>query len=213
MNKFLVSCVLVGFLSALQSQEIRSKADGNCEECKDNEFAVSAVVEIGPGDYVYENDPSCGNDLNTGLQELIRLYANSQIPGISSYAGPILDGISTALGDTIKTNIHGSLGQWLSPLTNPHANCRIVAVIIPKGSQYKGYRLEMCSSEHNFDHWNKYGVGADCGWCKFATEPIVEWTPNGGIVYTTFKNWSHDRTRRAKITAYFLPPENWQPPR
>jgi hypothetical protein len=195
----------------LLSQSIRSSKDENCPECKKNEYAAIAEYFVGPGDYVYVPDPPCAGSHKNVLSILIRSYADLKIPGISSYAGPILDKFSSKMGEAINTKIRSSFGKFSSYLTNPRANCRIIAVAIPSGSKYTGYRLY--SLARNGSGWGNVKVGQDCEWSKFETEPRIEWTGNGGIVWTIYKNWSHNLTRGVRIEAFFIPPKDWAPPR
>ncbi len=220
MRKLIFLLIFIVSISSLlfsQTKSVRSYKSGDCPECKKNEYVAMAEFSVGPGDYVHVPDPPCAGSHKSVLSVLIHSYANSKIPGISSYAGPILSNISSELGKTINTNIKGSFGKFSSDLTNPRANCRIIAVAIPKGSKYKrcmlySYSLARKGSKKKLE-WRNVKVGQDCEWSKFETEPRIEWTGNGGIVWTIYKNWSHNLTRGVRIEAFFIPPKDWAPPR
>jgi hypothetical protein len=193
----------------------QATAAGQCEWCQANEASATVTYVVGPGDYVYQNDPGCDSDTNTAINQLVQAYANSQVPGISLFAGPFLTDGSSQLGNAIKQNVGGSLGDWLQVFTGQRtANCAVMAVAMPAGSQYTAYRYEAREAGGG---WQKCPTGtADCpiGWSACREPPNVRWTNNGGIAVTTFKNWSGDRTREARFTVYFVPPTNtWAPPR
>lgn len=194
-----------------ESSQIRSRDFGNCPECKEDEFAASVSLPVSPGSYVYQDDPSCGNDTDSLLNKVIQTYANLEIPDLERYVGPILKNTPTQLGSTLWNSLHGSLGEMLSPLTDPRSNCRLLIIAIPEQASYNNYILEMRTPEKDGDRWNQVEAGQDCGGCRFSSEPILKWTRNGGLVYVAFKNWSHNLTREARITVYFTPPPNWAP--
>ena len=193
----------------------QATAIGQCDGCSPQEAAASVEFEVGPGDYVYENDPGCDQDTNTAIQQLANAYANSQVPGISLFAGPILNNIGSELGNAIKRSVGGSLGEWAQWFTGQRtANCAVMALAMPKGSRYTGYRYE--AREAN-GAWQKCPTGQiDCpiGWSAFRAAPAITWTGNGGVATSTFKNWSGDRTRFARFSVFFVPPDNsWARPR
>jgi hypothetical protein len=193
----------------------QATAAGQCDSCQANEASATIAYIVGPGDYVYENDPGCDSDTNTAINKLVQAYANSQVPGISLFAGPFLSDVSSQLGNAIKQNVGGSLGDWLQVFTGQRtANCAVMAVAMPAGSKYTGYRYE---ARETGGGWQKCPTGnTDCpiGWSAYRESPTIRWTDNGGLAVTTFKNWSGDRTREARFTVYFVPPTNtWAPPR
>ena len=112
----------------------QATAAGQCGSCQANEASASVTYVVGPGDYVYENDPGCGSDTNTAINQLVQAYANSQVPGIKLFAGPFLTNVSSELANAIKQNVGGSLGNWLQVFTGQRtANCAVMAVAIPAG--------------------------------------------------------------------------------
>jgi hypothetical protein len=40
---------------------------GQCDGCTQQEAAASVEFEVGPGDYVYENDPGCDGDTGAAI--------------------------------------------------------------------------------------------------------------------------------------------------
>jgi len=180
----------------------------SCPSCQPGEYAAIQTQTVGHGDYVYETDPSCNGNMNDQMARLGAAYAASQ--GADDYAGPIYGAIATGAGKLIRDNIYGSVGQFLSQWTNPTANCQIVAVAIPRKARYTGYRVE--AKESGEGGWHKCDVNGGCleGWCKFSQEPYND----SGVVATVFKNWSHNRDRDVRITAFFVPESGvWAPPR
>ena len=54
-------------------------AAGQCDSCQANEASATIAYVVGPGDYVYENDPGCDSDTNTAINKLVQACANSQV--------------------------------------------------------------------------------------------------------------------------------------
>jgi hypothetical protein len=204
--KKVILAITLATLPAAARAQVVTGAD--CPGCKSGEYGATAVQSVGHGDYVYEADPSCSSDMNQQMAALGEAYATSQ--GAAAYAGPIYGAIATAAGQVVKDHIYGSVGQFLSQWTNPSANCQLIAVAIPRKAKYVGYRLE--AKEAGEGTWHPCAVNGGCleGWCKFTQEPYN----NNGVVATIFKNWSHNRERNIRLTAYFVPEDNsWAPPR
>jgi hypothetical protein len=200
------------FLAALIGLPLLAQSSGDSSQ-KEQTRSTEAVV--GPGEYAYKNDPQCDPATNTQIDQIVKAYADSQVPGISYFAGDFLRNVSTQLGSTIKQNIRGTVGELLQPFVGDSvANCAVLTIAIPKGSKYTGYRLE---ARESGGQWQQCPTGmADCpiGWAAFREEPDATRGNHGGIIFvSTFKNWSHDRTREGRLTIFFVPPELWAPPR
>ena len=203
---FAVMLFVSGFAFAQRSATSCAK-DHNCPECQPRECMVSVEQFVGPGDYVYEADPACAGDMDSKARNLVAALAESQLPGISTYAGPLIDAATGEALHWIKSNIQGSAGEFLSQYTNPRANCQIVGLVIPKRAQVTGYKV---FARDNYKD-EKCAIGNDCagGWCKWTHDPETIETGSAKFVYSTFKNWSHDRERAAKLVIFFVPPDNW----
>jgi hypothetical protein len=185
--------------------------DGDCPSCKPGECKVWVEQKVGPGDYVYTGDPACAQDMNSQAKQLVRALADSQIPGISIWAGPLIDSATGQLQTFIKDNVRGTIGNILSPYTDPRANCQIVALVVPYSSEVTGYEVWARDAHAN----EKCTVGQDCagGWCKWTQPPVTVEQGDTKLIYSTFKNWSDDRERGAKLIIYFKPGKDWIQPR
>jgi len=92
---------------------------GNCPKCKPGEFATTANKLVGPGDYVYVEDPACAGDVSGDVKKLGRAAADGALPGLSQAAGPLVDQASLAAAKYIGNQAHGTIDQLLSKYTNP----------------------------------------------------------------------------------------------
>ena len=196
-NKSLMVAVLFAAVSAFpQATEI-----GKCDGCGPNEASAYVAFEVGPGDYVYENDTGCDQDTDTAISMLVNAYAESQVPGASVYAGPILNEVATQLGNAVKANVGGTLGEWSQAFTGQRtANCAILSLAVPAGAKYTGYRYE---AREAGGEWMKCAMGmTDCpiGWSAFRQAPQISWTANGGVAVTTSQEiGSHNSNQRCTI--------------
>jgi hypothetical protein len=151
---------------------LRSRALGNCQECKAGEWAATVEAVVAPW----------------------RSAADLCAPQISGLGQPRAASDDTAAG-------------WASP----EAACRAVAVRLPPGARYVGYRYE---AEDNRARGDCQGAEqCPVGQARFldhprldrgATRDQVTW------VTGTFEN-SANATRRIRLTAYFSPAPGWVP--
>lgn len=197
-----------------QGSGLTCAKDNNCPECKPGECRLWVEQAVGPGDYVYEGDPACAQDTKGQVSAMMRMLADSNVPGLSTYAGPLLDAVSGKIQVFIKDNVRGDIGKFLSAYTNPAANCQVVSLIVPDNSTPTGYEM-WARDAHTSPGGEKCAVGQDCagGWCKWTHFPITVAQGDVKLVYSTFKNWSDDRVRGAKLIVYFKPAADWIPPR
>jgi hypothetical protein len=196
------SILLFNFFLFCDSIERKSYADDNCPECKPGEKAITIIKTVGPGDYVYTTDPSCSRDMNNAINNTIRLLSRSKVPGISNFAGPILQAASNEIRNLLRQHVRGDFGRLLAPYSNPTANCVLVETMIPLNAKITAYRLEAYDNTGG----GRCNPGVDCGigWCKWAMYPVDNRVGDGRWVYSVFKNWSHNRTRTAKFTVYYI---------
>jgi hypothetical protein len=208
------TAILVILSLSIANGEERPSTKGNCPECKAGESAVENTVIVGPGDYVYENDPGCSQNMSESARQAGRLAADYALPGLSAFAGPLVDQATNEVSKFINSNIHGDIGRLLSPYTNPRANCTLVTLLIPAKAEYSGFRIEAWDGA-NGNQPERCTAGQDCagGWCKFTSEPVVNRLDETTLVYVTFKNWSHNRDRAARLTVYFKRPADAPEPR
>ena len=206
-------CLLVGTRMYGQGSGLTCAKDDNCPTCKPGECRLWLEQKVGPGDYVYTGDPACAQDTNSQARDMVKALADSQIPGLSRYAGPFIDAATGEVQKFIKDNVRGGdIGRFLSGFTDPRANCQVVGLIIPTTAEVTGFEM-WARDAHNSGE--KCTVNQDCagGWCKWTHYPVTVKQGDVKFVYGTFKNWSDDRERGAKLIIYFKPAEDWIPPR
>jgi hypothetical protein len=164
---------------------LRSATLGNCEECGHAEWAASAerVVLAAPG-----GPPDCSGTA-AGAAGALAAFAGAPAVQDAAFAGPL-----TAL-----------VGEG-----EPTAACGAVAVVIPSGARYVGYRFEAIDGAGS-------GVCAADRPCslpqaRWQGHPKVERGGERTVIWGVFANGSAERDRRARLTVYFVPPADWQPP-
>jgi hypothetical protein len=114
---------------------------GDCPSCQPGEWAVTVEKMVSHGDYVYVEDPPCSQDVQSQLDQLGRQLVDSQIPGISSVVGPVIDVASDQARAFVSNNIRGFVGQMFSKYTGAGSECQIVSVIIPGDAAIVGKTL------------------------------------------------------------------------
>ena len=148
----------------------------------------------------------------SGAQDVANALEAGARAYLSDYAGAVTDLLNTSEAQQfISDNIHGSVGQALSGDNRATAQCKQVCVVIPTSSKatYTAYQLEAADDQSGGGQ--KCEVGSECpiGWSKWDGEPDQQETAHTNVVCGTFMNWSGDRWRYARLTAYFKPKTNW----
>lgn len=164
-------------------------------------WATSISVRVPNGAYVHVADPGCMNDAAAELTKVLAAAAEAQVPGISRFAGPITTAMDTEIKRFYRANGGGDFGRLTSPYAKNGALCAPIALIVPVDSRIEGFRFEAAESGGGY---SRCRVGADCGigWSKYQAQPIVRSNSAMKTVTAIFMNWSHDRTRRAKMTVF-----------
>ena len=163
---------------------LRAQSLGNCTECGPTEWAATAerIVQPGPG------AAACA-DVAAATQPALAAMAGAATPDTASFAGPL-----TAL-----------VGEG-----DPTAGCGVVAVALPNGARYVGYRYEV------FDGTSRGQCAADrpctLAQARWTGHPKVERGGARTLVWGVFENGTTDRDRRARLTVFFVPPEGWTAP-
>ena len=94
-------------------------------------------------------------------------------------------------------------------LLDPASNCRLFVLALPAGSRMSGFRFEALED----------GRGGDClgdqpcpiGSSRWLTSPGIERSAGAILLWTVFENTSTERSRVARLIAYFTPPSGWRP--
>lgn len=183
-----------------------------CAKCQPGEFGAVATQTIGHGSYTYTPTPGC-NGSTGDANSTMTLLSSGAKANLGDYAGAVQDLLQTSeVQQFISDNIHGDLGKALNGGNPNTAQCQNVCAVIPAGAQYTGYEVFAAEDGGGF---SKCDPGSDCGigWSKWVSEPQSSGDAKVQVVCSTFMNWSHDRTRQARLVAYFKPPSNWAPPR
>lgn len=196
-----------------------------CEGCAERLFVATATREVAPGDYVHEDDPACAAVSGVAhpqtLWKEVERYAaewrgdEGAEGAAAAFAGPVLRPATDELARPSRgVRIEGDLGRALSGLTQPSAACAILAVVVPRGAIVDGITFEAAEASHGRERTWHACAGDSCleGWSRFEAARQFP-TPSGALlVATLFKNWSHDRARRARLNVAFIPPPGWVPP-
>jgi hypothetical protein len=106
--------------------------------------------------------------------------------------------------------------DFAGPLTalvgegDPTAGCGVVAVALPNGARYVGYRYEVFEgASHGQCAADRPCTLAQARWTG---HPRVERGAGRTLVWGVFENGAADRERRARLIVFFVPPEGWEGP-
>ncbi len=184
------------------SPSLRAFRDRSCPECKPGEWAVASVEvanAAGGGE-------SCPGDAVEGARRAARLIARAPSGSLGGFAGPAIGGVSPTAIELVASETRADIGE---ALTWTSGTCRVLAVSIPRGAKFSGFRYEAADDRGQADC-----VGdQDCpvGESRFLGNPGIERGQEVTVVYSVFENRSADRQRRARLTAYFVPASGWSP--
>jgi hypothetical protein len=180
-----------------------------CVGADPGDYCATSEIVVFPGEYVYENRPGCDKSVGTIFASVAQTYGRSTRTQASEYAGSLnnqnlvqLDRSTHLSGGDL--NLLGREGRV--------ANCALLAIAIPRNAILKGANVE--AAEERGSEWHACSLSEDCpiGWSSF-DKVLQQDTPNGIVIAVPFKNWSHNRARRARLTVYFTPPSaGWTPP-
>lgn len=170
--------------------------------CKANESAVVVERWVDHGDYVQESDPSCNRNVSAELLKSGRALADSQIPGASSYAGPLVDEATKQLAGVLAgAQQGGTIGALITSMTGAHANCQVLCAVLPVNAQITQTMFFAGDGGKGAGACDKDGTGqSPCfgGWSKFVPmEPVVG--SQRVLACNEYRNWSHDRARWASM--------------
>ncbi len=189
---------------------IRSFRDGSCSECKPGEWAVSAEATVAAG-----GAGGCDPGTVEALRPTIARLADEPATGLSSFAGPALDAGGSAGGtsalDLVGPELAGEIADGVGAHLEAGSPCRLVAVSLPRGARFAGFRYEAFDGTGGGD----CQAQQDCplGAARWPSYPIIERGRVSTVVYAVFENRAPDRERRARLTVYFVPASGaWRPP-
>jgi hypothetical protein len=162
-------------------------------------LSASENWTVGPGDYILTSGiPGCGQNTVDPINEAAQALAAGSQGGVY---GALISVLQSA-AQTARPQIGGTIGGILDAIYGGgrYANCVPVSVVLPAGARIVGYQF-VASDGHGS---GLCVLGQDCqiGWSRF--DPPQRYNAgNSLIVASTFRNWSHDRTRSATMTVYF----------
>jgi len=178
--------------------EVQAFTDPSCPGCKSGEWALTMEQTAANGRQ-RGDCPRGADDLRAAFQALL----DGAEGELDSYTGPVVDPGTGQVVPIASEAARARLAELLGPGTDPESGCQVMAVILPRGARFTGYRYEARDTRTGRDCL----AGEDCpvGACRWPDHPQVVKSANGTIVFSGFKNWSgQDRT--ALLIVYFSPP-------
>lgn len=177
------------------------------QNCKGLWASTVSVAVSGTGDRVVGADPQC----TPGQQQELN-YSNllgSAVKNVGdpkkflNYTGDVVNMVQKDTVKELTKVIRGDVGAAITRNFGPttrFANCAPLIVAVPQGAEVVGFRLEASDGTRG-----RCSVGQDCsiGWSKFPQAPTEVTNEGVRAIASTFRNWSHDRTRVAYMTVFF----------
>jgi hypothetical protein len=175
---------------------------GACVECQPGEWSVSSA-----GRAAFSGPCPAGGD---ELVRAARQVAAGLPEGARRYAGSLLaeDGNDALrlLAPELAMGVRGELGA----LVLPSSSCVALAVVLPAGARYVGFRYEAGERGTTGD----CPIGGPCqiGDASWRGQPVITQESGITVVHAVFENRSLRRERLPRLTVYFRPPAGWLPP-
>lgn len=179
--------------SPIAAAPARSAARTNCPECKPGESALAVDTIAAPA----ATSGSCTPAIATAAGSALRGSA-AQLPA-ESPAGVFVDGTGFGLG--LPAASAAALQAALAAVVPSSAACRLLAVTLPAGAKYLGYRYDASDTTGSGDCMR----GQECPIkrCGFAEHAAIEHGANGSVVWVLFENRDVERARRAELVVYY----------
>lgn len=181
------------------TSSVTSFEGATCSGCKPGEWAVTTGQVAAPASGGASG--GCSDELIGHLDDGLRQVTREAAGVLSGYTGPLFD---PATGEGAAV-LDGPVREELARLMGAHAagdsSCQVLAVVLPSGARYSGYRYEA---------WDTAG-GGDCrtpqecsiGTCDWLGHPHVQKTGGVTLLYAVFQNRSPDRPRLGRLVVYF----------
>ena len=176
---------------------VQTAGTGGCPECRTGERAVSVEQVAAPAGGA--GSAGCPPDLAAKVRDAVR--GLTPTTAAASYAGGLTDagadGMAALFGPAGSAALADALGRWVGAGTA----CQVLAVVLPPGGRFVGYRYEAWDGNGGGDCL----AGQDCpaGRARFADHAVVEKAGGASVVWAIFENQASDRQRHARLTAYF----------
>jgi hypothetical protein len=159
----------------------------DCLECRPGEWAVSVSSEV------ETLSPSSCEVSETDLGDRLRGVAAAEGEKLEGYWGPL-----PATGLEIPDTLAELLGD---------NSCRLMAVVLPRGSRYAGFRLQARDNSGDGDCSGERPC--PIGDARWMFEPSDIEASGTTIVFSVFRNTATAVERTAAMTVYFVPGADW----
>jgi hypothetical protein len=177
------------------------------KNCKGLWASTVSVAVSGTGARVVGEDPKCtpGQQKELNYSNLLgNAVKNVGDPNkFLNYTGDVFNMVQKDTVKEITQVIRGDVGAAITRNFGPttkFANCAPLIVAIPQDAEVIGFRLEASD-----DKRGPCRIGEDCSisWSKFPQVPTEVTNDGVRAIASTFRNWSHNRTRVAYMTVFF----------
>ena len=178
---------------------------GPCPECRPGEWSVSVQLTAS----ARAGELPCDTSAATEISSLIPEVAAALDERTAQFAGALAARDENDLVRLFAVDASSDLGSRLRS-TVSEASCLPIAVVIPKGSKYIGFRYQ--AGERRF--MGECPPDQDCqvSQARWRGPPKIVETDSVTVVHGTFENLHPRREREARLTVYFVPPRGWLPP-
>jgi esterase/lipase superfamily enzyme len=205
----LAICFILGPLSSLRGQT----ASIPCAGCGPDESAYQVQAIVDHGTYVNVPNPTCPQAIRGQVQEITNAVLGQG--DVFSLGDPVVR--YSALSASLSQRANSEVRALGPPRDSATAACQNLFLVLPPWAEVT--RVSLSAGEMN-------GAPASCltengpvtndqGWrpCAIGYSgfegPSVQRLQNAVMVYGTFRNWSHDRTRVAVLAANYRPQKNY----
>jgi hypothetical protein len=135
----------------------------------------------------------CAADTEPLVRKGIDSFVAEHGGRLASYGGPLRFDV-----EPLPADLETQLGS---------SSCRLVAVVVPQGGRFRGFRFQAADREGTGDCLGE----KECpiGEARWLFNPVIARSAGATIVYSVFENRSALKSRTATLTAYFFPPSGW----
>jgi hypothetical protein len=178
---------------------------GACPECRPGEWSVATQASAAPGG-------ACGGASPQPVLERVAAALGEHLGDpLAGYAGALwaTDGNDALrlLPDAVELELRAAL----EPLAGAGTSCPVVALVIPEGARYVGFRYAAGQQRSGMAECPP-GQGCLIGQASWQGNPEI--APAGAlkVVWARFENVNPQRVRVPRLTVYFEPARGWLPP-
>ena len=171
------------------------RSGGSCPDCPPGETALLVEQLAAPA----SAGGNCGG-AEAALANIVALAGGPAGLGEPNWAGPLIDPTTGVATRNVRPGAAQRVTDLLAPLANPASSCQVLAVFLPAGAHYRGYRYE---ARHERDQAG-CNAGQECptGGAIWPGHPKVRKTPSGTVIYAHFDNRS-ERAQVGRLVIFF----------